>query len=60
MGKLKNNHEMAEILGVSRMTLNRWRKLGMPSTNIGKSVRFDEEEVEQWIKENNERIKRGE
>lgn len=51
---------MSEDLKVSRMTLNRWRALGMPSRNIGKSVRFDKAEVYKWIEENNERIKRGE
>lgn len=60
MSELLNNKEMSEDLKVSRMTLNRWRALGMPSKNIGKSVRFDKIEVYKWIEENNERIKRGE
>ena len=60
MGNLLNNKEMAEHLRVSRMTLNRWRTLGMPFKNIGKSVRFNVEAVEAWIEENNERIKNGE
>lgn len=59
MSELLNNNEMSERLKVSRMTLNRWRKLGMPSRNIGKSVRFNVEEVDKWIEENNERIKNG-
>ena len=60
MSKLLTNKELSELFKISRMTLNRWRGLGMPFINIGKSIRFELEEVEKWIKDNNERIKRGE
>ena len=59
MSELLTNKEMSEHLKVSRMTLNRWRTLGMPFRNIGRSVRFEVEAVEKWIEENNERIKNG-
>lgn len=60
MAELFTNKEMAERLKISRMTLNRWRTLGMPYKNIGKAVRFELEPVMKWIEENNARIMKGE
>jgi len=37
---------------VSRATVDNWKKSGMPFLKIGRSVRFDEKEVEKWIHEN--------
>jgi len=36
---------------VSRATIDNWKKQGMPYLKIGRSVRFDEAEVEKWIRE---------
>ena len=36
---------------VSRATIDNWKKQGMPFLKIGRSVRFDENEVEIWIRE---------
>ena len=36
---------------VSRATIDNWKKAGMPYLKIGRSVRFDEIEVEKWIRE---------
>jgi excisionase family DNA binding protein len=36
---------------VSRATIDNWKKQGRPYLKIGRSVRFDEEEVEKWIRE---------
>ena len=36
---------------VSRATVDNWKKQGMPFLKIGRSVRFDEKEVEKWIRE---------
>ena len=35
---------------VSRATVDNWKKSGMPYLKIGRSVRFDEKEVEEWIR----------
>ena len=35
---------------VSRATVDNWKKAGMPYLKIGRSVRFDEKEVEKWIR----------
>ena len=34
---------------ISRSTVDNWKKEGLPFIKIGRSVRFDEKEVERWI-----------
>lgn len=41
--------ELAEVLNISRQTIFRWRKEGMPFYKISKSVRFDLEEIREWL-----------
>ena len=36
---------------VSRATIDNWKKQGLPYLKIGRAVRFDEAEVEKWIRE---------
>jgi len=38
---------------VGRGTIDRWRKEGMPCVKVGRTIRYDEEQVDQWIKEQN-------
>ena len=52
MGKLITSKELQEIYSLSRATIDRWRKEGMPSMKVGRGVRFDEEAVREWISEN--------
>ena len=35
---------------VSRSTIKKWRDNGMPFSTIGRTIRFKENEVEQWVK----------
>ena len=42
--------EVAEMLKMHVNTINKLVKEGMPSYKIGKSRRFDEKEVIEWIK----------
>lgn len=46
-----NKKELAEKLGISVSMVNKLLAHGMPKINIGKSVRFEYEEVVKWIKE---------
>ena len=41
--------ELAQMLKISRATIDRWRKEGMPYYKIGNGVRFLESEVNEWI-----------
>jgi excisionase family DNA binding protein len=42
--------ELAERLGVSTQTIDRWRKVGLPFKRAGvKLIRFDFEEVTAWL-----------
>jgi excisionase family DNA binding protein len=40
---------------VSRATIKKWRDKGMPFYLIGNTIRFKEDEVEQWVKEQNKK-----
>jgi len=44
--------ELAKSLKISRATIDRWRKEGMPFYKIGNGVRFIEAEVYEWIRNN--------
>lgn len=47
--------EIAAHYKVSVPTIDRLMTQGLPFTKIGKSVRFDLETVEQWLKEKKEK-----
>ncbi len=42
--------ELAEKLNVSERTIDRYREKGMPHIKLESLVRFDEEEVMNWLK----------
>jgi excisionase family DNA binding protein len=44
--------ELCEWLKITRRTIERWRKSGLPFYKIGSSVRFKKEEVLSWIEQN--------
>lgn len=48
---------MAEKYQVSESTVNRWIAQGMPKYKIGKNVRFDELEVDEWFRERGKKQK---
>jgi len=48
--------QLENILGVSHMTLYRWRNDGLPFIKKGKNVRFKLSDVEAWLEENDIRI----
>ncbi|MDR1870145.1 MAG: helix-turn-helix domain-containing protein [Treponema sp.] len=37
---------------ISRSTIDRWRKEGLPDEKLGGRLRFNEKKVDKWIKEN--------
>lgn len=46
-----NKKQLAEKLNISIPMIDKLMKNGMPKIKIGKSVRFEYEEVLKWIKE---------
>jgi excisionase family DNA binding protein len=44
--------ELSQLLKISRTTIDRWRKEGMPFIKMGRGVRFDQDAVMKWIKDN--------
>lgn len=45
--------DVAEMLQVARSTIYNLKKQGMPFIKLGKNIRFDQEEVINWVKTNN-------
>lgn len=45
-------NELANMLKISRPTIDRWRKEGMPFEKVGRGVRFKKQEAFKWIKQN--------
>ena len=55
MDKLITMKDLQEKYSLSRATIDRWRKEGMPYMKIGRNVRFNEEKVIIWIFENKQK-----
>lgn len=48
--QLLSKKQLADHLQVSEVTIDRWRKQGMPWTKAGvKLIRFDLEQVNDWL-----------
>lgn len=43
--------ELADEFKVHANTIDKWRKMGMPTIKVGKNVRFDLQDVIKWLKE---------
>lgn len=46
--------ELASMLGVTRATIYSYMKQGLPSYKLGRSRKFDESEVREWVQERKE------
>ena len=44
--------EFSKIVKLTRRTIDRWRKEGLPSEKFGRGVRINKEKAIQWIREN--------
>ena len=51
MNEYLNMDELKEWLKISRATVDRWRKAGLPCYKVGRVVRFKREDVDAWLKE---------
>lgn len=46
--------DVSEMLQVTRSTVYNLKKKGLPFIKLGKNIRFDQEEVIDWVKKNNQ------
>lgn len=44
--------DVSEMLQVTRSTVYNLKKKGLPYIKLGKNIRFDQDEVINWVKEN--------
>lgn len=44
--------DVAEMLQVTRTTIYNLKKKGMPFIKLGKNIRFDQDEVVNWVRSN--------
>lgn len=42
--------DLEEIFSVSRSTIHRWRKKGMPCVQLDGPLRFEKNEILKWLK----------
>jgi excisionase family DNA binding protein len=42
--------ELCSRFKLTRKTIDRWRKKGLPFIKINGSIRFDEKAVDEWVK----------
>lgn len=52
MQELVTMKDIMQIYKISRSTIDRWRSEGMPCSKVGRSIRFNLEEVKKWIENN--------
>jgi excisionase family DNA binding protein len=50
MSEKLTTKDLCKIYKVTKTTIENWRREGMPFEKLGKIVRFNQEEVEQWLK----------
>jgi len=49
MKKLIATKELSELIGVTEVTIWRWRKEGMPFKKLGTRIRFEYDSVIEWL-----------
>lgn len=55
MVNLLTTKQLAEKLQVAEITITKWREKDLPFVKIGRSVRFDEKQVSEWIAKQNKK-----
>lgn len=54
MEQLLTTKQIAEKLQIAEITVYKWREKGMPYKQFGRTVRFDYDEVLEWINKKGE------
>ena len=50
MKKLLTVENLAEIMQVTTRTIHNYKSNGLPYKKLGKAIRFDPDEVNEWLK----------
>ena len=51
MSNIMNTDQICQAFGISKSTLNNWRKeKGLPYIKVGRTVRYDFDAVVEWLK----------
>lgn len=45
-----NKQQTCDYLGIANNTLDSWIKKGLPVIRVGKTVRFDKNEINRWLR----------
>lgn len=53
MKQLYTNKDLQEFFQVGRHTLLNWREKGLPFVKIGGTIRYDLDEVKEWVEKQN-------
>ena len=53
MAEWISEEELCKWLNIGRTTAWRWRKEGMPYIGKSKSIRYNQKEIEEWLKNRN-------
>lgn len=57
-GKWMSTKQVCAYLGISRDTASKWiKENGMPAHRIGRSWKFDREEIDTWMRNDGKRAK---
>ena len=52
---LMTKTEMAKFLKIAEVTLDSWRRQGLPCIKLNRKVLFDKEKVLQWLNSNSKK-----
>ncbi len=52
--EILTKQEIAQLLKVSEITIDRWRKEGLPAIKVRSKVLFNKKDVLQWLSEKSE------
>ena len=44
-----NKQQACQYLGISNNTLDNWIQKGLPAIRIGKTIRFNKNEIDKWL-----------
>jgi excisionase family DNA binding protein len=56
LSNLLTTKQLAEKLQVAEITIHKWREKGLPFLKLGRAVRFNLDDVMEWLKGGSENV----